>query len=202
MANVFLFSCGVGGNVTLDSDGCQVRRRFFNQKNIPIILTRGILLGFTINCTTQTLYKVGYSSGVSCPCGEYLINQNGPHTNVLISCPTLNLQQVNVTVEISVENVRNPGGERCTFSFNSLGGSTKFDVRILPQNVPTSAQPSPTSEVLPSSTTHKSPTGKLYGQLTFHCKIQNSIAKFVNSLRRSNFISKFASRFVKDYELP
>ena len=168
LANVFLFSCGVGGNVTLDSDGCQVRRRFFNQKNIPIILTQGILLGFTINCTTQTLYKVGYSNGGSCPCGEYLINQNGSHKNVfMINCPTLILLQVNVTVEISVENVRNPGGERCTFSFISAGVSTEFDVRILPQNVSTSVQPLPTtSEVLTSSTTHESPTGKLYGLFT------------------------------------
>ena len=81
-------------------------------------------------------------------CSGILANQNGSHKNVF--CRTLHLLHVNFTVEISVENVRNPGGERCTFL---LGGSAKFDVRILPQNVPTSVQPSPTSEVLPSSST-------------------------------------------------
>lgn len=144
------FSCRVEGNGTLDGDGCQIRRRFFKQETIPN-LKRRTLFGFIINCTTQTLYKVGYSDGALCGCGEYLVNQNGSHKNVF--CRPLHLLQVNFTVEISVENVRNPGGERCTFSFNSFGGSTEFDVRILPQNVPTSVQPSPTSEVLPSSST-------------------------------------------------
>ena len=132
----------------MDSDGCQVRRTFYAKKTIPNPARR-ILYGFTINCTTQTLYKVGYSSGGICGCGEYLLNKNESHRSV--RCQPINLTHVNFTVEISVENVRNPEGGRCTFSFIVLDGDNNFDVRIMPENVSTSVQPSPTtSEVLPS----------------------------------------------------
>ena len=162
--SVFLFSRRVGSG-TVDSDGCQVRRRFFNQKTIPAGLTLQILFGFTVNCTTQAVYKVGYSNGEICQCGEYSLNDTG--TQISLTCKLFKLDRTNFTVEISVENVRNPGGERCTFSFIPAGISNEFDVRILPQNVSTSVQLLPTtSEVLTSSTTHESPTGKLYGLFT------------------------------------
>ena len=133
----------------MDSDGCQVRRRFYAKKTIPNP-ARQILYGFTINCTTQTLYKVGYSSGGICGCGEYLLNKNESHRTV--RCKPINLTHVNFTLEISDESVPNPEGGRCTFSFIVLDDNNNFDVRIMPENVSTSVQPSPTkSEVLPSS---------------------------------------------------
>ena len=65
-----------------------------------------------------------------------------------VTCSRGNLFGATLTLEISFENVRNPGGERCTFSLPRLFGTTNFEVRILP-NVSTSVQPSPTtSEVL------------------------------------------------------
>ena len=164
--SVFLFSRRVG-NGTVDSDECQVRRRFFNQKTIPGLALQ-ILYEFTVNCTTQAVYKVGYSNGEICQCGEYSLNDTGSQ----ISETCTSVDHTNVTVEISVENVRNPEGERCTFSFRYFGVFAidrrhNFDVRILPKNVFASAQPLPTtSEVLTSSTTHESPTGKLYGLFT------------------------------------
>ena len=166
--SVFLFSRRVD-NGTVDSDRCQVRRRFFNQKTIPGLTLR-ILSGFTLNCTAQAVYKVGYSNGEICQCGEYSFNDTGSQVSVI--CDSFKLERTNFTVEISVENVRNPEGERCTFSFRYFGffaidRTHNFDVRILPKNVFASAQPLPTtSEVLTSSTTHESPTGKLYGLFT------------------------------------
>ena len=131
----------------MDSDGCQVRRRFYAKKTIPNPARR-ILYNFTINCTTQTLYKVGYSSGGICGCGEYLLNKNESHR--IVRCEPINVTHVNFTVEISVENVRNPESGRCTFSSIVSGVKYNFDVRIFP-NVSTSVQPLPTtSEVLPS----------------------------------------------------
>lgn len=132
----------------MDSDKCQVRRRFYAKKTIPNPARR-ILYGFTINCTTQTVYKVGYSSGGICGCGEYLLNKNGSHKNAF--CQGIILSLENFTVEISVENIRNPEGEGCTFLFIASGVKYNFEVRIMPENVSTSVQPSPTtSEVLPS----------------------------------------------------
>ena len=163
--SVFLFSRRVD-NGTVDSDGCQVRRRFFNQKTIPGLALQ-ILSGFTVNCTTQAVYKVGYSNGEICQCGEYSFNDTGSQISEI--CKSFKLVRTNFTVEISVENVRNPEGGRCTFSFRyfAVGSTPNFDVRILPKNVFASAQPLPTtSEVLTSSTTHESPTGKLYGLFT------------------------------------
>ena len=155
----YIFCCV--GSGTVDSDGCQVRRRFFNQKTIPGLTLR-ILSGFTVNCTTQAVYKVGYSDGRICQCGEYSVNDAG--SQISVTCTSFKFKPTNFIVEISVENVRNPEGERCTFSFRyfAVGSTPNFDVRILPENVFASAQPLPTtSEVLTSSTTHESPTGKL-----------------------------------------
>ena len=140
----------------MDSDGCQVTRRFLQKKTFSS-LTQQTLFGFIINCTTQTAYKVEYSSGELCECGEYLVNKNGSHKSVF--CRTFHLLQVNFTVEISVENIRSPEGERCTFSFSFSAGSTKkFDVRIEhgTASTPVPRPPSPTtSTVFPSSTTHE-----------------------------------------------
>ena len=166
--SVFLFSRRVGSG-TVDSDGCQVRRRFFNQETIPGLTALRILSGFAVNCTTQAVYKVGYSNGEICQCGEYSFNDTG--SQISVTCKSFKLDRTNFTVEISVENVRNPEGERCTFSFRyfAVGSTPNFDVRILPKNVFTSVQPLPTtSEVLTSSTTHESPTGKLNAYCLFN----------------------------------
>ena len=149
------------GNGTVDSDGCPVRRRFVKKETIPN-LTRWRLHSFTINCTTQTVYKVGYSNGGLCLCGEYSVNKTG--SQIRKFCKSLSVRPANFTVEISVENIRNPEGERCTFQFTyyiSSISTSHFDVRILPKNVTTSVQPMPTThKFLLSSTTHESPTGK------------------------------------------
>ena len=134
----------------MDSDGCQVRRTFYAKKTIQFNWWSN--LHFTISCTTQTVYKVVFSSGRICGCGEYSENKNGSDESVTCTWRNrwlLAWRRVKLTLEISVENVHNPEGERCTFSLPRLSGAN-FEVRILP-NVSTSVQPSPTtSEVLPS----------------------------------------------------
>ena len=169
------------GNGTVDSDECPVRRRFVKKETIPN-LTQRKLHSIAINCTTQTVYKVGYSNGGLCLCGEYSVNKTG--SQIRKFCKSfISVRLANFTVEISVENIRNPEGERCTFQFSYYlffirTHTVHFDVRILPKNVTSSVQPLPTThKFLLSSTTHESPTGKSISvnfslqNLEFYCKL-------------------------------
>ena len=158
----------------VDSDGCQVRRTFYAKKTTQISWWSN--LHFTINCTAQTVYKIVFSSGRICGCGKYLENRNGSDESV--TCLSRTSLWGRMNLEISVENVRNPEGERCTFSLRrGLFAPTNFEVRILP-NVSTSVQPSPTtSEVLPSGSggdnydTGEPPTGTEYWFLLYVCTV-------------------------------
>ena len=159
----------------MDSDGCQVRRRFYAKKTIQF--NWWSILHFTINCTTQTVYKI-LSSGQICGCGEYLENKNGSDKSVTCQSRAGLWGEVKLNLEISVENVRDPEGERCTFSLPRLiFAPTNFEVRILP-NVSTSVQPSPTTpEVLPSGSdgdnydTSEPPTGTECWFLLYVCTV-------------------------------
>ena len=100
----FPFSC------VEDSDGCKVRRMFFNKVNItyPSIY---YLFGFTISCTTRTVYTVQYITGWLCSCGEYFVD------NETIVEPCYNPSTSDFSVEISMEHIRNQWGENCSFQF-------------------------------------------------------------------------------------
>ena len=109
------------------------------------------MLGFSISCTTQTVFKVRYTNGQLCNCGEYILVKEELVTK---TCDA-RLILLNFTVEISVKSIRNQWGENCSFSFFFPGdGAIRSDLRILPGNISTTLQPSlTTSEVLPTSTT-------------------------------------------------
>ena len=109
------------------------------------------MFGFSISCTTQTVFKVRYTNGQLCNCGEYFLVKEQELTK---ACDA-HLILLNFTVEISVKSIRNQWGENCSFIFFFPGdGDIRSDLRILPGNISTTLQPSlTTSEVLPTSTT-------------------------------------------------
>ena len=109
------------------------------------------LFGFTISCTTQTVYQVRYTSGQLCYCGEYFVKNQ-----TLAQVCDANLVGLNFTVEISVEKFRSQREENCSFIFFffSAASNIRFDLKILPGNISTTVQSSLTaSKVLPTSTT-------------------------------------------------
>ena len=122
---------------------------FFTKKTIVNSKKRS-MFGFSISCTTQTVFKVRYTNGQLCNCGEYSVKER-----VLTKTCDANLILLNFTVEISVKSIRNQWGENCSFSFLFPGdGDIRSDLRILPGNISTTLQPSlTTSEILPTSTT-------------------------------------------------
>ena len=96
------------------------------------------------------MYKVRYTNGQLCSCGEYFVKDQ-LSTKVCVT----KINALHFTMEISVKNIRNQWGENCSFSFLFPGhGTIKPDLRILPGNIATTMKPSlTTSEVLPTSTT-------------------------------------------------
>ena len=114
------------------------------------------MFGFTAYCTTQTVYKIQYTTGHLCHCGEYSVKNEESITGL---CDR-RLNRLNFTVEISVERVRNQWGENCSFSLLFFGDKDiDFDLGILPGNISTTTKaPLTTSEVLSASTTLSSVT--------------------------------------------
>lgn len=113
-----------------DSDGCKMRRVFFNQKNITNS-RQGQLFAFTISCTTQTVYTVRYTTGELCNCGEYFVDN---HT-ITETCHS-QLSSLDFSVEISVEHSPNQWGENCSFVFFfpfDILLEMNFNVSILPE---------------------------------------------------------------------
>ena len=113
------------------------RRRFFVKKTIHNT-RKGPLFGFSISCTTQTVYTVRYTNGSLCNCGEYFVKDQ----TKTVTCEA-QLIGLNFTVETSVRNISTQSGENCSFSFVFFSdGSFKSDVRLLPGNGLTTLQPS------------------------------------------------------------
>lgn len=134
---ISLFSC------IENSDGCVGKRSFFHKKTIHN--TKQVsLFGFSISCTTNTVYAVRYTNGSPCNCGEYFLKDQTKHE----ICDA-RLIRLNFTVEISVTNIRNQWGENCSFFFFFPGeGNIESDIRILPGNVSTTLQPSLTTTMM------------------------------------------------------
>ena len=96
-----------------DSDGCKVRRMFFNKVNIRHGSIH-YLFDFTISCTTRTVYTVRYITGELCSCGEYFVDNR----TIAESC--YNRSTLDFSVEISMEHIHNRWGENCSFRFHLL----------------------------------------------------------------------------------
>ncbi|XP_028396993.1 adhesion G-protein coupled receptor D1-like [Dendronephthya gigantea] len=114
------------------SDGCRKKEKFhfsYTIKNSQ----QSNLTNFNVECSTQTVYEIRFTDGQLCFCGR--ITNSG----VISYQDCRKTLPLNVMVNISVPQFREPWGENCTFFFIFKNGAqVQLDMKILPRRIVTS----------------------------------------------------------------